>query len=89
MIDLNPFFNRKLGDVLCLEHERKNYLMQVIAVSEIPNSVYLEVESIMESITGHHVERTYHGVVEVNLKRTKSVRSVQETAIKTIQTRER
>jgi len=83
MIDLNPFFKRKLGDVLCYENEQENYLMQIIAVSETPNSVYLEVESQTQS---HHIN-TYHGVVEVNLNRTRSVRSVQETAIKTIQTR--
>lgn len=89
MIDLNPFFKKKLGDVLSYDNDQGHYLMQVIAVSETPNSVYLEVESQTQSLTGHACFRIYHGVVEVNLDRTKSVRSVQETAIKTIQTRER
>lgn len=87
MIDLNPYFQKKLGETLTIEistgeDNPRIWEMEVIAVSESPNSVYFEVKSRWDS-------SSYHGVVEVDLNRVMSVKSALETAYKTILTRER
>ena len=82
MIDLNPYFQRKLGETLELVDEDRydcTYLMEVIAVNE--NAVYFEVSYRSRSVTGHHQSIDYHGVVEVDLNQVQSVRSVLKTAL--------
>ena len=88
MIDLNPYFQKKLGETLVFNHEHEKYLMEVIATTEAPNSVSFEVESRSQSINKIDMSCKYHGVVEVDLNRVRSVRSTLETAFKTIQVRE-
>ena len=86
MLDLNPYFQRKLGETLEYHDEDKcrTYLMEVIAVNDRPNAVYFEVESRSQSVTGHHQSWDYYGVVEVDLNQTQSVRSVLKTALEKI-----
>ena len=80
MIDLNPYFQRKLGETLTIKtpmDDGMDYLtwsMSVIAVSESPNSVCLEVES-------RYNDPIYHGVVEVDLNGLKSVMTVKKAVV--------
>lgn len=89
MIDLNPYFQRKLGETLHYDDEEncRTYDMEVIAVNDRPNAVFLEVGSRLSN--HHNWCDKYHGVVEVDLNRVKSVRSTLETVFKTIQVREK
>ena len=79
MIDLNPYFQRKLGDTLVFNTEQDKYIMDVIASSEMPNTVSLEVSSLPHQ-EGEY-EWTYHGVVEVDLNLLQSVRSVKQAVV--------
>ncbi len=81
MIDLNPYFQKKLGGTLVSNHEHEKYLMEVIAITEIPNSVFLEVESRSQSINKIDMSCKYHGVVEVDLNLVESVRSVKQAVV--------
>jgi hypothetical protein len=84
MIDLNPYFQRKLGETLEFVDEDRydcTYLLEVIAVNDRPNAVYFEVSYRSRSVTGHHQSIDYHGVVEVDLNQLQSVRSVLKTAL--------
>ena len=87
MIDLNPYFQRKLGETLEYHEDdspSRTYLMEVIAVNDRPNAVYFEVEARSQSVTGHHQSWNYYGVVEVDLNQTQSVRSVLKKALEKI-----
>mgnify|MGYP001430933599 CR=1 FL=1 len=79
MIDLNPYFRKKLGETLVFNHEHEKYLMEVIATCEVPNSVYLETSSLPQQ-TGEHIWK-YHGVFEIDLNLVGSVRAVKEAVV--------
>tara|TARA_A100001388_G_scaffold272599_1_gene253174 strand:+ start:11688 stop:11975 length:288 start_codon:yes stop_codon:yes gene_type:complete len=79
MIDLNPYFQRKLGEELVFNDEHHKYLMEVISITETPNTVHLEVSSLPHA-KGKY-EWTYHGVFEVDLNLVQSVRSVKEAVV--------
>lgn len=75
MIDLNPYFQRKLGDTLEFDTYHVRYCMEVISITDTPNVVHLEVSSLPHGEDEY--EWTYHGVFEVDLNLLQSVRSVK------------
>tara|TARA_B000000609_G_C24069989_1_gene291461 strand:+ start:191 stop:490 length:300 start_codon:yes stop_codon:yes gene_type:complete len=82
MIDLNPYFRKKLGETLVFNSQQyEKYLMEVISITDTPNAVYLEVESRSQSINKIDMSSKYHGVVEVDLNLVESVRSVKQAVV--------
>lgn len=79
MIDLNPYFKKKLGDTLVFNTKMGKYIMDVISTTDIPNVVHLEVSSLPHQEGVH--EWTYHGVVEIDLNHLQSVRTVQKAVV--------
>ena len=79
VIDLNPYFQRKLGETLAFDGEQEKYLMEVISITETPNVAHLEVSSLPNSDLED--EWTYQGVFEVDLNLVHSVRSVKEAVV--------
>ena len=81
MIDLNPYFQKKLCETLVFKPDLKGtkYHMEVIATSEMPNTVSLEVSSLEHQDADHAwISR---GVVEVDLNLLQSVRAVKEAVV--------
>tara|TARA_Y100000591_G_C21536631_1_gene546821 strand:+ start:429 stop:713 length:285 start_codon:yes stop_codon:yes gene_type:complete len=79
MVDLNPYFRKKLGETLVFNNEHEKYLMEVISITDTPNAVYLEISSMPHQRDEHGW--AYHGVVEADLNPLQSVRSVKETVV--------
>ena len=83
MIDLNPYFKKKLGETLVFKPDPKGtkYHMEVIATSEMPNTVSLEVISLEHQDADLDYAWKYHGVVEVDLNGLKSVMTVKKAVV--------
>lgn len=77
MIDLIPYFSKKLGESLIYNDDDHKHLMEIISVSR--TSVYLEVCS-MPHKKGDY-EWRYRGVVKIDLKDIRSLKNVKETAV--------
>ena len=77
MIDLVPYFSKKLGDSLIYDDDYHKHLMDIISVSK--TSVYLEVSS-MPHKKGDY-EWRYRGVVDINLTGIQSVKDVKEAVV--------